>query len=107
MPKCFFSLLPARWRNIGVTDVMIGNAAKAPIAYMLRAEQIVFQEGDMGAIRNGGRPTAPQERQLEADVFANDITERRLELGRRNVLVVQAPAELPVNRPRGMAGRLG
>ena len=87
--------------------MMIGNAAKPSIAHMLRTEQIVFQERDMCAIRNGRLPTAPQEGELEAHVFANDIAESRLELGRRNVLIVQAPQDLPGNRSRGMSGGLG
>ena len=48
----------AEERNVGVTDVMRGNAAKAPIAPMLGAEQIVFEERDMRAIRNGSLPTS-------------------------------------------------
>ena len=97
----------AEERNIRIANMMIGNPPKPPIAYMLRAEQIVFQERDVRPIRNGGLPTAPQKRELEAHVFADDIAERRLQLGHGNVLVVQAPQELPVNRSRGMPGRLG
>ena len=53
---------------------MKGNAPKAAVAHMMRSQQIILHEGNMGAIRNGV-PTAPEKGQLKPVYSA--ITSRK------------------------------
>ena len=61
----------------------------------------------MGAIRNGGLPTAPEKGQLKPRVLRNHIAQGGFQFGGRNMLGVQPAQDLPANRARGMARRLG
>ena len=85
---------------------MKGNAPKAAVAHMMRSQQIILHEGNMGAIRNGGLPTAPEKGQLKPGVLCNHIAQGRFQFGGRNMLGIQPAQDLPANRVRRMAGRL-
>ena len=73
---------------------------------MMRSQQIILHEGNMGAIRNGGLPTAPEKGQLKPGVFCNHIAQGRFQFGGRDMLGIQ-PAQDPPNRVLCMASRLG
>jgi hypothetical protein len=61
----------------------------------------------MGAIRNGGLPTTPEKRQLKPGVLRNHIAQGRFQFGGRDMLGIQPAQDVPANRARGMASRLG
>ena len=79
----------AEQRDIRITDVMIGNTPKAAVADMMRPQQIILHEGNMGAIRNGGLPTAPEKGQLKPGVLRNHIAQGGFQFGGRNMLGIQ------------------
>ena len=58
----------AEQRDISVTNVMIRNPAKAAIANVTRPQEVIFEQCDMGAVRNRGLTTTPQKREFKPDV---------------------------------------
>ena len=86
--------------DVGVGDVVVGDAAIAAIADMARADQIVFAQLDVRAIGDGGATAAPVSRQWEADILVDHVHHRRLQLVDVDVLGVD-PAQ---RRRRGDVG---
>jgi hypothetical protein len=74
---------------------------------MMCPQQIILHEGNMGTIRNRCLPTAPEKGQLKPGVLRNHIAQGRFQFGGRNMLCIQPSQDLPANRSRGVAGRLG
>ncbi len=50
----------AKQGDVRVANVVVGDAAKLAVAHMLRAQQIVFNQFDMGAIGNRRLATLPE-----------------------------------------------
>src|SRR5215813_2129578 len=65
----------AKQGDVRVTDVVVGDTPETAIPHMLLAQQIIPEEGDVRAIRNGTLPTAPQQGQLKPGVLRNDVAQ--------------------------------
>src|SRR3954467_11592694 len=87
-------------RDVGVGDVVVGDAAVTAVADVPRAEQVVLAQLHVGAVGDRGAPATPVPGQGEAGVLADDVDHRRLQLAGGDVLGV-GPAQ------RLRAGDLG
>ncbi len=79
----------AEQRDIGITDMVVGDATKTAIADMPRAQQIVFAQLHMRTIRNRRAPTAPEKGQLEPRVGVDHIPQSGFQFCGRDVLGIE------------------
>ena len=86
--------------DVGVGDVVVGDAAIAAVADVARADQIVLAQLDVRAVGDGGAAAAPVPRQREAGILVDHVDHRRLQLVDVDVLGVD-PAQ---RRRRGDVG---
>ena len=85
---------------------MKGNALKAAVAHMMRSQQIILHEGNMGAIRNGACPL-PQRKGNSNRVYSA-ITSRKAASSLAVVICwAFSRRKIQANRVRRMASRLG